>query len=198
MKWQYIIAMSTCHLTPLSPSSVTTRESWPIQLSFPVLFFLLSSLYPLSSSHFHSQNQSHSHAVFSSYTQPELWMHSPLIRRMSYLSLGTIATECSMAQSYSQKKVQKKMFCSHKAVGHCIQQHQPSSLSLLHMKSSSLFVEKSFQLLCVWLSVEMEFLLLQCNWQPEQMTSRICACCHCVSMLICRLSFVCSPWSGIN
>lgn len=132
---------------------------------------------------------------FTSYTQPELWMHSPLIHRMSYLSSGTIATECSMAQSYSR---QEKMFCSHKAVGHCIQQHQPSSLSLLHMKSSSLFVEKLFRLLCVWLSVEMEFLLLQCNWQPEQMTSRICACCHCVSMLICRLSFVCSPWSGIN
>lgn len=41
---------------------------------------------------------------FTSYTQPELWMHSPLIHRMSYLSSGTIATECSMAQSYSRQK----------------------------------------------------------------------------------------------
>lgn len=41
---------------------------------------------------------------FTSYTQPELWMHSPLIHRMSYLSSGTIATECSMAQSYGRQK----------------------------------------------------------------------------------------------
>lgn len=39
----------------------------------------------------------------------------------------------------------------------CIQQRQPSSLSLPHIKSSSLHVGKRFQLLCVWASSKWNF-----------------------------------------
>ena len=89
-----------------------------------------------------------------SHTQPELWVHSPLIHWQSYLSSGTIATERAQLRAAACRKIAAlPQDCGTLR----IQRRQPSSLSLLHIKPSSLRVEKRFQLLCVWLSSKWNF-----------------------------------------
>lgn len=82
----------------------------------------------------------------SSPTQPELCMHSPLIHYQSYLRSGTIATERAQLRTAACRKI---ALLPQGCWTLCIQQHQPSSLSLLRIKSSTLRVEKIVQLLCV-------------------------------------------------
>ncbi|KAG8001403.1 SH2 domain-containing adapter protein F [Nibea albiflora] len=71
----------------------------------------------------------------SSPTQPELCMHSPLIHYQSYLRSGTIATERAQPRTAACRKI---ALLPQGCWTLCIQQRQPSSLSLLRIKSSTL------------------------------------------------------------
>lgn len=104
----------------------------------------------------------------SSHTQPELWLHSPLIHRQSYLSSGTIATERAQLRTVACRKI---ALLPQGCGTLCIQQHQPSNLSQLHIKSSSLRVEKRIPASVCLTVVQMEFLLLQCNRRQQQTTN---------------------------
>lgn len=155
MKWISIIATLPLLCSHTGRLGTMTRGSqshgW---LCF--LFFLLSTVYLFSSSLFPLQNQSHSHAVFffHSHTQFELWVHSPLIHCQSYLSSGTIATVRAQLRTTARRKI---ALLPQGCGTLCSQPRQPSSLSLLHIKSSSWRVEKRFQFLRVWLPSKWSF-----------------------------------------
>lgn len=182
MKWISIIATLPLLCSHTGRLGTMTRGSqshgW---LCF--LFFLLSTVYLFSSSLFPLQNQSHSHAVFffHSHTQFELWVHSPLIHCQSYLSSGTIATVRAQLRTTARRKI---ALLPQGCGTLCSQPRQPSSLSLLHIKSSSWRVEKKIPVPACLTAFQMEFLLLQRNRRRWQMTNCIRTWCHFVSVVI--------------
>lgn len=131
----------------------------------------------------------------SSHTQPELWVHSPLIHRQSYLSSGTIATEQEQLRTAACRKIAP---LSQGCGTLCIQQRQPSSLSLLHIKSCLLHLEKGFQFLCVWLLSKWNF--YHCSafagyskWLIAYVTGVVLSVCWSTARL-----FVCSLQSCVS
>lgn len=187
--------MSTCRHTPSFSFCWTTQAdqaSRPEPLtgmadksfhSYPSSSPLLSSVDRLSSAQFPFQNQSHSCAVFfsCSCTQPELWVHSPLIHCRSYLSTGTIATERAQLRTKACRKIAPlPQGCGTLS----IQQRQPGSLSVLGIKSFSVRVRKRNPASVCLTVGQMEFLLLQFNRRQQEMTDHILTWCRLVRMLI--------------
>lgn len=154
----------------------STVLSFP-SLSIPFLSLLSDSVYPLRASRFPSQEPITLQPLLTSRnTQPELWVHSPLIHRQSYLRTGTIATERTQLRAAARRKI---ALLPQGCETLSIQQHHPGSLSLPHIKSFSLCVEKKMPASLSLIVVQMELLSLQCN--RRQMTNGICARCLCVS-----------------
>lgn len=152
---------------PLRPHrQIRQHAAWLTVMAIPFLFFPPSSNLksflnpslccssPLYSSLPRTNPVPMLSSPSSSHKQPELWVHSPLIQHQSYLSSGTIATEQAQLRTTACRKIAPLP----RGCGTLrIQQRQPSSLSLLHIKSSSVRVEKRFQLLCAWLSSKWNF-----------------------------------------
>lgn len=147
------------------------RHSLLARLSFPFSAPLFFSS-PLPSSLPRTNPIPMLYSPSSSYTQPELWVHSLLIHQQSYLSSGTIATEQAELRTTACRKIAPLPQGSGTL---CIKQHQPSSMSLLHNKSYSLLVKKKIPASVCLTVVQMEFPLLQCN-QRQRMTNCICTC----------------------
>lgn len=138
--------------------NMTRTADWHGQLVMPFLSFPQSSSVFVSSLHPSLLPRTNPVPVVSfpssSHTRPELWVHSPLIHHQSYLSSGTIATEQARLRTAACRKIAP---LPHGCGTLCIQQRKPSSLSLLHIKCSSLRVRKRFQLLCAWLLSKWNF-----------------------------------------
>lgn len=159
MRWGHEVTIHQSHVhvssdcpCPLRPHrQITTRGShWHNWLVLPFSSPLFISS-PLPSSLPRTNPIPMLSSPSSSPTQPELWVHSPLIQPPV---LSPLRNNSHRARTAACRKIAPLPLGCWTL---CIQQRQPSSLSLPRIKSSSMRVEKGFQLLCVWPSSKWNF-----------------------------------------
>lgn len=200
MKWLFIIATYTCHRTfaapflgrPHTQIKPNDKKQWQEQVT---AFSFLSSMFtsPCPPSFLPRTNPFPMlSSPSSSHTQPELWVHSPLIHCQSYLSSGTIVTVLARLRTAACRKM---ALLSQGCGTLCSRLHQPNSLSQIHIKSSLMAwwgkkqKKQKIPVPVCFMAFQMEFLSLQCNWRQWQMTNRISAWCRFVIVLIKHLPF---------